>query len=304
MIKFKQRQRRGNPGTPPEIIDTIRFLKEKYPDDPAKSIRDKLKRRLVGKKYSLPTERTVRNILARFGPLAAAVLDNPWSLGVSADYLIPVEANGDLLKIWKWCTIVGRKFTIREAKWAAKLRNVVRFENLLFFASMYAIHERMHKENQQFNTSKLDAFLSFDRSETWIYQSLVALGKVPGIFTGEKPEEFYGNPWLDWIGDPGKSIEGILSISPKHVQALSREADMVYALWLRLLSEGSRWHGLPDNVKNNIAERLHNEAAAKERIIRRAFASDKSFWELLATEQEQVIAPSKEILKETGIEDE
>ncbi|GEM_PF-5493504 len=302
MMKPKRRNRRGNPGTPPEVIDAIRFLKEKYPEEPANMIRARLKRRLDGKKYSLPTERTVRNILARFGPLTGGELDNLWSLGVSADYQIPLEANGDLLKIWKWCMVVGRKFTIREAKWAARLRNVVKFENLLFLASMYAIHERMRKDNQPLNTSKLDAFLTFDRSETWIYQSMVALGKVPAILKWDKPEEFYGNPWLDWIGDAGKSVEGLLSISPKHVQSLSREADMIYAIWLRQLSEGPMWQGLTDEVKNNISERLHNEVAAKERIIRRASASDKSFVELLATERESVVAPSREILKEAGIE--
>lgn len=304
MIKLKQRNRRGNPGTPPELIDAIRFLKEKYPDEPANMIRNRLKRRLDGRRYSLPTERTVRNILARFGPLIAGELDNLWSLGVSSGHLIPLEANSDLLKIWKWCVIVGRKFTIREAKWAASLRNVVRFENLLFFASMYAIHERMCKENQPFDTSKLDAFLTFEHSETWICQSLVCLDKVPAIFNWDKPEEFYGNPWLDWIGDPGKSVEGLLNISPKHVQAISREADIIYALWLRRLGEGPRWHGLSDQVKNNISERLHNEVAAKERIIRRASASDKSFKELLEIERETVVAPSKELLKEVGIEDE
>ncbi len=304
MKELKQSKRRGNPGTPPDVINAIRFLKEKYPDVSAKVICQKLGGRLAGKKSSLPTERTVRNILARSGSLKQEDIDGPWSLGASASYDIPAEASSDLLKIWKWSVMAGRNFTIREAKWAARLRSIVRFENLLFFASMYAIQERMCKDNKKFNTSNLDAWLIFERSEVWIYHLLVISGKFAGIFGGDKLEEFYGNAWLDWIGDPGKSIEGILNISPKHIQTLSKEADMVYAFWLRLLSRGPRWDGLTDEAKNSIAQRLHNEVPAKESMIRRALTSDKKFLDILAGEREYVGLPSKELLKEAGIEEE
>lgn len=300
MVELRQKKRRGNPGTPPDIINAIRFLREKYPEASAGVLRQKLGK-LAGKKYSLPTERTVRNILARSGSLKQEDVDNPWSLGASASYNIPLEASNDLLKIWKWCIIAGRKFTIREAKWVARLRNIVRFESLLFFASMYAIQERMNRDGA-FNTSNLDAWLSFERSEAWMYQILVASAKIEGIFGGDKLEEFYGNTWLDWIGEPGKSSEGFLNISPKHVQTLSREADMVYAFWLRLLSRGSGWHGLSDEQKNSLAQRLYNEVATKERMIRKALSSDRTFWEILSGDRGYIVLPSRELLKEAGIE--
>lgn len=302
MSKIQKRNRRGNPGTPPEVINAIRFLKEKYPYAPAKALRDKLESRLSGKKYPLPTERTIRNILARAGSIRLEEVDSPWSLGASASHDIPAEASGDLLKIWKWCLIVGRPFTIREAKWVGRLRSTARPENLLFMASLYAIQERMSKGNQQFNSSHLDSWLVFGQSEVWIYRSLQALGIIQGIFRGDKPEEFYGNPWLDWIGEPGKSIEGLLNISPKHVQILTKEADVVYAIWLRLLGQGSRWQSLTSEAKNSLAQRLHNEVATKDRMIKKALSPDRSFSDLSASERQYVAAPSPELLKEAGIE--
>lgn len=303
MNDFKVKRRRGNPGTPPEIIDAIRFLREKYPEVSSKVILDKLGVRFTGKKYSLPTDRTVRNILARAGSPKKETIDRTWSLGASAKYNIPSEASSDLLKIWKWCILVGREFTIREAKWVARLKNIVKSENLLFVAGMYALQERMCKDVNDFNSSALDAWLVFfDRTEMWVYQSLQTSGIIPGIFSREKAEEFYGNVWLDWIGEPGKSVEGILRITPKHIQELSKEADMIYALWLRLLSQGPGWNILSDQEKNNLAQSLRIDIFLKNNIIRRALTSDKSFLQLSANEREQVMAPSKEILNKAGID--
>lgn len=87
-------------------------------------------------------------------------LDEPWSLGVSAEYNIPPEATKDLLKIKKWCFVVGRKFTSREAQWAARLRGIVDWQDLLSMAAKYAIRERvsevMGKAPSERDTTDLD----------------------------------------------------------------------------------------------------------------------------------------------------
>ena len=80
------------------------------------------------------------------------------------EHRIPPEANADLLRIWKWCAVVGRKFTIREALWVARLRDMVDFEWLLQRAVEYAIREKA--------CEVLDAFLK--RIGMWL--SLEGLG--------------------------------------------------------------------------------------------------------------------------------
>lgn len=79
----------------------------------------------------LPTERVVQRILAvpRRHAREKSDIDAPWSLGWGMevpDPLIPQDAIPDLLELKRYSLIVHRPFTVRQARWAARLRLVPR----------------------------------------------------------------------------------------------------------------------------------------------------------------------------------
>ena len=79
-----------------------------------------------------PSLRVVQKILAgprakarEMGDETTANIDVPWSLAWGLDPpdpLIPNEAIPDLLELKKYSIIVGQPFTVRQARWAARLR--------------------------------------------------------------------------------------------------------------------------------------------------------------------------------------
>jgi hypothetical protein len=69
------------------------------------------------------TRRTMQKARAAKGPE-----DKPWSLAAPYELtgsLIPADALPTVLSVWRWHLIGGTTFTIRQAKWAARLREVV-----------------------------------------------------------------------------------------------------------------------------------------------------------------------------------
>ena len=57
------------------------------------------------------------------------------------------------------------------------------------------------------------------------------------------------------------AVEGSLRVFPEHGQALSEDADILYALWLRRFAKATNWKSLPQERRKELAEQLHQEVA-------------------------------------------
>lgn len=199
-------------------------------------------------------------------------VDAPWSMAASADpqWKIPPEANADLLKIWKWCVVVGRKFTIREAQWVTRLRGAVPFSHQLLIASEYAIRERV---SERMVTTDLDAFVVFSNSERmdWLFKTVKDLGAFPKFdplpYAEAQAEEeapwelFKGRLNFVEIDLASFAVFTAVGLDWKLAPLASKwtqEADWVYALCLLRLSKGRQWHSFTEKTKNRIAQRLYD----------------------------------------------
>jgi len=191
----------------------------------------------------------------------------PWSLGVSVqpEYGISPEATGALLAVWNYCLAIGHVFTIREARWVARLRPAFagrdsRIGELFAHAYEYAIRERICKIlNKQIDTIDLDAGLFIKNRERYVYRSL---GLVPRISVPyHQREERMGNAYWDYLAwaehaatniafnhipkaaiDTGEinEIQKLFSLTEK----LPGEQDRIYAALLLFLSKGPKWDTL------------------------------------------------------------
>lgn len=225
---------------------------------------------------------------------AIRALDKPWTLSESISRNIPAEATNDLLKIRLWCLVVGRTFTIREAKWVAYLRGVVPPGTLLSNAYTYAIRERacdLVKMEGSY-TDDLDTRLSLsDMEESWmLYATAARMGVIPrstneslkALKKAYEEATSEALPYLSrslqelearliteeegrdssWLAYPvGKAVEYRLGLKCEHSIKLLENADMMYAMWLRELSKGAKWGEMPEKAKEEVAERLHTEIA-------------------------------------------
>ncbi|MFC1938086.1 hypothetical protein ACFLVS_05505 [Chloroflexota bacterium] len=213
--------------------------------------------------------------------------EEPWSLAASALRGISPEANEVLFKIWKWCVIVGRTFTVREAKWVARLFGIMRSEKypvgtyekvpkmLLMNASRYALEERVFEllgEPFQESTS-LDIDLGFPYASLIgmkVRQDAGEMGVLPKMAHPHKKDKYdyertLGEAWAFGLllmvmdGPPSLAIERNLGLNVRGEEKLSENGDILYAVWLRKLSEASRWHKLSREKKLKLAESLRGE---------------------------------------------
>jgi len=232
-------------------------------------------------------------------------LEAPWGIAASAKYGVPIEANEDLLSIWKLCIVVGRKFTIREAQWVARLRGVVPFDFLLRTAIQYSIRDQACSELglEQVDTADLDAHLAFVflRNEFWAYLTAFHTGAIRTSYQvlpeeqaslsewGNRPEDASGT----WLAiEPSETVIYDLDVGWRTHTKLPEEADMVWALWMKTFSKAPEWRKMSREVRTDIVWRLYEEVAAvsKESEDQR-FRGVISVWE-----------PSPELLAEVGIE--
>lgn len=286
---------------------------------PRRLLAENLRQELKKVNGVAPKVETIERLISKVRSSTAPV-DGPWSLGASVLYKIPPEANGDLFKILRWCTIVDREFTIREAQWVARLRGVVSLESLLYHASLYAIRERACEAlgaTPSTDTSDLDAMIAFteDKGIGWGYSSLVRTKRIsnPTISLAQETRQVERNvaepDLILGILGPAFPIEAAVDVSlhitRRESPALPQGADMVYAIWLRHFSkEGKKW---PDEgeARNRVAERLYTEVfevAQRLRKLREQFIDTRNpdcflqagqlgdDWEL-----------SKELLAEVGL---
>lgn len=239
-------------------------------------------------------------------------VDRAWSLGESARQNIPTDANEDLLKIWKWCIIVGRTFTVREAWWAAQLRGIVPFEFLLPTAYAYSVRERACESlKQPFDTSDMDAELAFKPPEEytrWPYLTAQYVGAIradapPLISQYESRECGAEIPLTAMLLRPSQAVEAYLDLEES--AKLPENANTVYSMLLREFSRGLRWQWMSKEAKQGIAKRLHEEVTAASKEMDDLWqAYLKSYLpEDLRQAAGKVIEwePSQELLKDVGL---
>ncbi|MFC1902669.1 hypothetical protein ACFLX4_01185 [Chloroflexota bacterium] len=197
--------------------------------------------------------------------------EDPWSVGASILHNIPDEANSDLIKIWKWCIVIGRTFNVREAKWAAKLRGAVPFSSLLYVAAYYALEEQVAEAfGKPLDTTSLDLYMLCFPDDSVIKNKIQfdarRLGLIPSRgappLSGEERPKVVDrlNPDLLRMDDPiSKVIERLTGVYNPHVEELSDDGDALYAMWLKKLSQGQNWEQLSGDSHDEMAMRLFRE---------------------------------------------
>lgn len=194
-------------------------------------------------------------------------LEAPWSLGVSAkpEYGITPEATGALLAVWNYSLAIGHVFTIREARWVARLRPTFadrysRVGELFAHAYEYAIRERICEIlNKQIDTIDLDAELFIRERERYVYRSL---GLVPRIAVPyHQREERRGIAYWEYLAwaeqaatyiafnhipKAAKSTGDLNELRTlfRHTENLPGEQDRIYAALLLFLSKCPKWDTL------------------------------------------------------------
>jgi hypothetical protein len=174
-------------GRPPMLTEDMKEyifgLKTDNPAMTAKDVIESVKEHLIAN-YPNPTDFTEREIesLVRDELLpesaitkyvtelnkkykAPAELDKPWSMAILDDYpqLFPPGVLPSVLDIYRYAIEIGNIFTIRQAKWVARLSGFFKDKDskvLWFWALRYAGAEYLaHMTGGSFNTEKLDTAL-------------------------------------------------------------------------------------------------------------------------------------------------
>jgi hypothetical protein len=154
-----------------KILDGLtRHLKKEYPD------------------YKIPENSTLLNIISKIRNTPDPE-GGSWNFGAKAQ--IPSEAWPAVLQAWKVNRLEGSSFTIREAKWCARLSALIKDSSMLRdWASVYAnrelAYEILGKENE-FDTSDFDILLT---TPPWEFATGYLTGEIKpvvhGIFTFRK----------------------------------------------------------------------------------------------------------------------
>ena len=208
-------KRRGRPAIKPYIHEMIRreiLLEQGQPPErrlPVNVLADQIQRRLIEKNEKrVPRLSTLEKYISFYRSTTS--LDEPWSLGESTklEYDIPGDATGILLELWKYSLEIGYPFTLRHARWIARLHKVIvtgtndidhwKQIQILFFTTLrYADRERVSQalKQAQFDTTAEDADLVIPLTEAMILNEFDVLplaclseirGKVNEKFEKEK----------------------------------------------------------------------------------------------------------------------
>jgi len=279
----------------PIITDEVRLLISEvhiaHPHWQAKDVQHEVNVRMRGKGPRISAIQKQLTTVRKASVSVSKSLEAPWSLGVSADYGIPLEANEAIMKIWKWCTVVGMTLTIREAKWVARLRAIAPDDFLYSWAARYAIREQVCRllGREEIYTADLDLIIAFpaikvswaphEAEAVWTsFETCDMLSGIPEVTAELDLFDKHAAELDDWdrttyasMNIPtSNTVERYLCIYPGHSQTLGENADMVYAVWLRLFGSSPKWKNMTFETKNGLAMRLYKEVARKEKEVRDA----------------------------------
>jgi hypothetical protein len=167
--------RRGRPGIKLYIEDLIKL---RVWEDRRKSRKEWIPRKVLAFQIQQEIERMgeiapeLSTLMKRISDYSKEIKDldpqeKPWAMATLEEYpeLIPPQAIPAVLKVWKFRTEKGISFTIREAKWAARLSGLLAefpkdIITLSFKASQYARLELIYQViDRPFDSTSLDRLL-------------------------------------------------------------------------------------------------------------------------------------------------
>jgi len=277
----------------PIITDEVRLLISEvhiaHPHWQAKDVQHEVNVRMRGKGPKISAIQKQLTAVRKASASVSRSLESAWSLGISADYGIPLEANEAIMKIWEWGVAVGITLTIREAQWVTRLRGIVPDDQLFSWAVRYAGREQVCSllGREETYTVDLDLMLGYSRMHvnwstnreeifwTTIAKWAVLAGKhynIHELASFSKRADELGSwdraKYASMSTPASRKVEKYLSINPQHKQTLGENADIVYVLWLRLFGSCPKWKNMTLETKNEMAMRLHKEVELKEKKIK------------------------------------
>jgi hypothetical protein len=157
----------------PIVTDAVEALiakvYRKYPKWKAPMVREEVDYLLHKDNPKLPpgwpslskVQKVLATIRKKANELPDSPQDKPWSTATLDEHPIPPEAIPGVLKVWKLRAEKGDSFTIREAKWAARLSALITDpEKLSARASEYAHLELIYQLiGRPFDTTRMDRLL-------------------------------------------------------------------------------------------------------------------------------------------------
>lgn len=162
-----------NPIVTEEVEILIAEFHSRHPSWKAKDVQARVSQVLYNRNPKLPPGwpglSTVQKVLTKIrkkeSELSPDPEDRPWSMATLDDYPISPEAIPAVLEVWKSRIEQKQGFTIREAKWAARLSAIPRLKDItrLFSrASQYARLELIYQLiDRPFNSTIIDALLCY-----------------------------------------------------------------------------------------------------------------------------------------------
>lgn len=198
-------------------------------------------------------------------------LDEEWSLGASDEKGISTEATADLLDVWKHCLAIGHTFTIREAKWVARIHTVIKASQniyqyrgaLLFgYAHEYAIRERISEIlDSPMYTRDLDGNLCF-KERDWDWIVFRATGMIPRITVKYYNKELSEHNLFGIYFNVASYVaeRKMLGVDPNVINnlalGLSEKQSYMLAALLLYLSKGPLWKELSNREHLSILDYL------------------------------------------------
>ncbi len=227
---MKEKRKPGRPPVSQQIADYIMELARDDLTLTAIEVGNKAKKELIDRQTSaqdrqwmqskFPSDRKVQDLVskARNFERDEDALDAPWSMAcldsssplrieiATSDRVLLAHSAGRLLEIYRRCLIVGQRFTVRQAIWAARLAAALPkadFSPLHSWAYMYASREKTALAlGQPMDTSDLDANLAFidmpeaygasgtvRRLDNWEYQDAILAGYAKRHVTLSREEQ-------------------------------------------------------------------------------------------------------------------
>ena len=218
--------------------------------------------------------------------------DEPWHMGLSHPDITP-EATGDLMELLRLSIALGRKFTVRQAIWACKIRSAVSGEQLYLWSTFYERVDRTAAGAKVIpDMSNLDAQMAFKVWERgrhhWEYDQAVLTGNAPSIsdLQDKKVVNHY-ELHVHGIMTSGLSDEARAFLRNTGGMVIDDEpwwpqAESIMTFWLRYIrSNTERWskigYSSPPDVDKDDWEKLGAQLAAL--IIEKAKRVSTNPWE-------------------------
>ena len=311
----------------PIITDEVRLLISEvhiaHPHWRAKDVQHEVNVRMHGKGPRISAIQKQLTTVRKASASVSKSLEAPWSLGISADYGIPLEANEAIMKIWKWRAVVGLTLTIREAQWVTRLKGIAA-DNLLYsWAVRYAIREQVCRllGREETYTADLDIYIVFPAMkvdwapheaeavwtsfETWEILADIHYYNIDELDSLDKRAselDSWDRTYYASMNIPAsRTVENYLCINPEYGQVLGENTDIFYAVWLRLFGSSSKWKNMALETKNEMAMRLHKEIELGKKKLEDAM---KTYQDSMTKDEKWDYLPwipSEELKQDVGI---